>query len=470
MTKREDLTDATTQGATTTAGALGARLALRVASPTFFHTHPIPPVGELVLGRAPEADVTIPHRSVSRRHAILRAQPGLTPQAGTPGLSIEDLGSSNGTRVSGRRIASGERVAIQPGSVVEVGSVTVVVQRIGGVGAPAEQAPVLAQSGAMRRVYDLVDRIADGAIHVLVLGETGTGKDVVARLLHARSSRSKKPFLAINCAAVGEQLVESELFGHEKGAFTGALQSKPGLLEMAEGGTVLLDEIGEMPPGLQAKLLRVLEDRLVRRVGGVKARAVDVRFVAATNRDLAADAAAGRFRQDLFFRLNGVAVRLPPLRERVTDIGELARAFASEHARESGRPEPRLAAESLALLEAHAWPGNVRELKNAVARAVLLATGDALTPDLFHLDKPDAPLPPDNTAEVAEVPAVTVPPPALEDKPLKGELAQIERRRIEEALARCAGNQSEAAKLLGLSRNTLLARIRTYGLPRPRRR
>ncbi len=313
-------------------------------------------------------------------------------------------------------------------------------------GAPlGRDAPILA--GALAALGPVIDRVAAGGINVLVVGETGVGKEVIAQQIHARSPRAGKPFLALNCAALSESLLESELFGHEKGAFTGAVQRKLGLLEAARGGTVFLDEIGEMPLALQAKLLRVLEQREVLRVGGLKPEPIDVRFVAATHRDLQREVADGRFRQDFYFRLNGISIAVPPLRDRRDEILLLAKRFVAEAASRARRSPPTLDAAAERALLAHPWPGNVRELKNVVERAVVLASGSTISPEHFHLE-PAAGKPGPSSPKAAE---------------------PDERQRILDALEQCAGNQTKAAKLLGFSLRTLVSRLDQYGIPRPRK-
>jgi two-component system response regulator AtoC len=284
---------------------------------------------------------------------------------------------------------------------------------------------------------------------------TGRANGVGARRLHQRSLRADAAFLCLNCAAFSESLLESELFGFERGAFTGATQPKPGLLESAEGGTVLLDEIGEMPPALQAKLLRVIEQREVLRVGALKPRPIDVRFLAATHKDLDAEIKAGRFRSDLFFRLHGVTVTVPPLRERVHEIEPLARAFLAEACAEARRTDvPDIAPSALAFLKRHAWPGNIRELRNTIERAAILCAGSAI--ELSHLPGADrSGTRAENEAWVASLYAAD---------------PSEERARILDALARSGGNQTAAAKLLGVARRTLVTRLGKHGLPRPRRR
>jgi DNA-binding NtrC family response regulator len=314
---------------------------------------------------------------------------------------------------------------------------------------------------AMARLDPVVGRVASGSINVLILGETGVGKEIMARAIHERSPRASAPMVCLNCAALSESLLESELFGHEKGAFTGATQSKPGLLEAAQGGTVFLDEIGEMPMGLQAKMLRVLEQREVLRIGALKPRAIDVRFVSATHRDPAREIEAGRLRQDLYFRLNGVTIEIPPLRSRVDEIEPLARAFLESACRQLGRaPAPRIAREVAAALIAHPWPGNIRELRNTMERAVLLCEGDVIGFDHVQLQA---------VAAAARLhPSIgEVTSPITGASPMRDD---AERARILDALDKTHWNQTRAAELLGMSRRTLVTRLGDYQLPRPRKR
>ncbi|AKT36757.1 sigma-54 interaction domain-containing protein [Chondromyces crocatus] len=320
---------------------------------------------------------------------------------------------------------------------------------------PKVATPIVA-SPQMRQLYERVGRVARGAISVLLLGETGVGKEVMAQALHARSPRAGKPFLPISCAELAESLLESELFGHEAGSFSGATRAKPGLIEMADGGTVFLDEVGELHPSIQVKLLRVLEEQRVRRVGGVRPRDIDVRFIAATNRDLAAGVKQGAFRQDLFFRLNGVSLTIPPLRERVEEIPLLAQQFCAQCAEQLGiSPAPELSPQALSVLMEHDWPGNVRELRNVVERAIMLSSGPSLQPehlDLFRED--DGPL---SGGRARELP-----------KP-DGDDEEGKRAAILQVLTDCAFNQTKAAKRLGMSRRTLIHRIEEYGFARPKK-
>ena len=239
---------------------------------------------------------------------------------------------------------------------------------------------VIVESNRMRALYELARRAAAGNSNVLILGETGAGKEVLAETIHRTSARAGGPFMALNCAALSESVVESELFGHERGAFTGAAQAKPGLLEAAAGGTVFLDEIGEMPLTIQVKLLRVLETRRVLRVGATQPRAIDVRFLAATNRDLDEEVAEKRFREDLYFRLNVITLDIPPLRERPEEIAALARMFLDRLSDSATHPPPALREDALDLLRGYTWPGNIRELRNVIERAFVLCTGPELRP------------------------------------------------------------------------------------------
>jgi DNA-binding NtrC family response regulator len=333
----------------------------------------------------------------------------------------------------------------------------------------------LVHDAVMQRVMQLAERAAAGTINVLIVGETGAGKEVLAERVHRMSPRADKPFLCLNCASLSEHLLESELFGHERGAFTGATDAKPGLLETAPGGTVFLDEIGEMPLLLQAKLLRVLETRLVTRVGGLKPKAIDVRFVAATNRNLEEEVAAGRFRRDLYFRLNGMTLHIPPLRARRGEIAPLAAIFLAHFSEPTGRPAPQLSDEALVMLESYVWPGNVRELRNMMERAVLLCTGDEILPEHLLLESMSAAMAPaaDPTLPQPDLytrstsPAGMQAPAGAAPAPLGD--PEEERERILRVLAECGGNQSRAAKVLGIARSTLVLRLNEYQVPRPRK-
>ena len=245
-----------------------------------------------------------------------------------------------------------------------------------------------ALSSQMQRIQEVAARAAEGNINVLLLGETGVGKEVLAQRIHRLSPRSDKPILCVNCAGLTETLLESELFGYEKGAFTGATQAKPGLLETAQGGTVFLDEVGELPLVIQAKLLRVIDSRQVMRLGGLKARPIDVRFISATNRDIEAEVQRGTFRRDLFFRLNGISLTIPPLRQRLSEIPALCEKFLSNACLDFGRnPQPVISQRAMALLRGYSWPGNIRELRNVIERAVVLCTGFEIGPEHLPMEK-----------------------------------------------------------------------------------
>ncbi len=305
---------------------------------------------------------------------------------------------------------------------------------------------------AMQKVYDLMARVAGTKTNVLIGGESGTGKELVARGIHELSERKGKPFIAVNCAAIPENLLESELFGHVRGAFTGAVQNKPGLFEAADGGTLFLDEIGELPSSLQAKLLRVIQDRTVRRVGGNADTVVDVRLVAATNRDLHAEATAGRFREDLYYRLNVIQIVLPPLRERMEDVPLLVQHFVGKYAREIGRENLVVSEAALARLLAHDFPGNVRELENSIERAVALTRGDRIEADVL----PAAVLAQRERAQPSALPPAGVSLDALVDA--------YERTLLREALSRSMGVKKKAAQLLGISFRSFRYRLEKLGL------
>ena len=304
---------------------------------------------------------------------------------------------------------------------------------------------LVSRSPAMRRLHDLIEQVAPSSASVLITGESGSGKDFVAQILHDLSGRAQAPFIAVNCPAIPETLLESELFGHERGAFTGALADRPGLFEHAAGGTLFLDEITEMSPGLQAKLLRVLETRRYRRVGGREERLADLRIVAATNRDPERSVSDGRLREDLYYRLNVFQIAVPPLRERREDIAALAARFIAHFAGQNGRPVEGLSNEALAALEHYDWPGNVRELRNAIERAVVLARGPAI--ELSDLPQ-----------RIARPVVVIERGSSLVVEPLE----EIERKAILGTLERFSQNKTHAARALGISLKTLHNKLKRY--------
>ncbi len=314
----------------------------------------------------------------------------------------------------------------------------------------AAEREILGHSQAIARVREMVARIAPTDSTVLVAGESGTGKEVIARAIHAASPRRDAPFVGINCAAIPSELLESELFGHVRGAFTGADRARQGLLEAARGGTLFLDEIGDMPPGMQAKLLRVLQERKVRRVGGNEEIPVDVRVIAATHRDLPGLVREGRFREDLYYRIHVIRIDVPPLRARPEDLPEFVRHFLRRHAERMGRRVERIDPAFLEALARHDWPGNVRELENVVERAVALAPGDALVPET---------LPPEILAGSGRAPEV---PPGGFD--LERHLEAERRRYMEAALRACGGVQTRAAERLGMSFRSFRYFAKKYGL------
>jgi transcriptional regulator with PAS, ATPase and Fis domain len=522
--------------------------------------HVLPEVGSITIGRDSDNDVHIEDESISRRHAVLRVDGGLT---------IEDLGSSNGTKLRDQVIEPHRPHQLGLNELLTLGSVTVIVQarfapaqanrittqdyfqtrveeecaraerggtpfavigfyaqdrsdrmRTEALVATLRQSDVLARFGehmyallamdatreqaaqiaermtqsledagarashriahfpsdarsafallnqiaehddveredlvieeqSMRDLYALARRIAPSDLSVLILGETGVGKEKMARALHVMSDRADQPFVTLNCAALNDSLLESELFGHERGAFTGANATKQGLLESAHGGTVFLDEIGDMSLAIQAKILRVLEDGEVRRVGGIRSTTVSVRFLAATNMDLEAAVERDAFREDLYFRLSAATLVIPPLRERPREIVVLARWFAARAGERMGRPNINFRPDAFVLLRNYSWPGNIRELRNVIERAVLLCNNDLITDE--HLP-------------VAKMRGTYLRAP--HDPPRNPD----ERARVLDALEQAEGNQSKAASLLGVSRRTLINRLEQYNLPRPRKR
>ncbi len=312
----------------------------------------------------------------------------------------------------------------------------------------------------MDRAYALAELVAPTPVCVLLLGETGVGKTVAAERIHAASGRTG-PLLKLNCAAVPEQLLEAELFGYERGAFTGAQAAKPGLVEAATNGTLLLDEIGDMPLATQAKLLHVVEHNEVMRLGALKPRAVDVRFLAATHRDLPAMITEKTFRADLYYRINGIAITIPPLRERRDELLALAAHFLASTCRRIGREPPRLRADAQAALLAHAWPGNLRELRNVMDRVALLAQGGEAGADVLGLAPASPTTPPATPRAKAER--------AAAGGDLRAEIEAFERERVLQALEEAGNNQARAAEMLGLPLRTFVAKLTRFGLTRAKR-
>jgi two-component system response regulator AtoC len=317
---------------------------------------------------------------------------------------------------------------------------------------PADAEPELAgQSARMLEVFKAIGLAAATDAAVLIVGESGTGKELVAAALHRHSDRASGPFIRVNCGALPESLIESELFGHEQGAFTGADRQKPGRFERAAGGSIFLDEVGELPLPAQAKILRVLQQREFERVGGTETLRSDARVISATHRDLSKEVSAGRFREDLFYRLNVARIVIPPLRDRAEDIPLLAEHILQRVERRHGWGKLSLSPEALATIRERSWPGNVRQLENALARAVIAARGRTILPE--HLD-----------AEEPVDPAIAAVGEAVESLPLRALLAEVERRAIQRALSACGGNRTRTAERLGICRRQLFDKIREYDL------
>jgi DNA-binding NtrC family response regulator len=393
-------------------------------------------------------DLILEDRTVSRHHFEI--------QYTDKGYLIVDLNSTNGTFLDGRRV---ERAYLSAGASIRAGSailsfapldeeIDIEPDRAGQLGG------MVGQSAKMRQIFGLIRKIAPMDVSVIIQGETGTGKELVARAIHDGSLRAKGPFLVLDCGAIPPNLIESELFGHEKGAFTGAHMSRPGAFERANGGTIFLDELGELRLDLQPKLLRVLENREVRRVGSNKVIEVDVRVIAATNRDLAKEVAAGNFREDLYFRLSVINIHLPPLRQRRDDIPHIIRTKLADPEIVSKQGRKRFAPEAMSMLMGYNWPGNVRELMNVLSHVLTFADGDEI--DVAHLpprimgDEKEAPLPFNEH---------------LSFKDAKEQILEsFERKYIASVLKRCGGNISRAARESGLHRKSIERLVKKYNL------
>jgi DNA-binding NtrC family response regulator len=441
--------------------------------------HRLPADGQVTIGRAEGNDIRIENSAVSRNHAVLHLGPP---------MSVEDLGGANGTFLHdlGASAGSGEtfdlkrlskaKAVIELGQSINLGTTTIVVRRcalgdgdVSHTHALGSEGGIILSDAGMKAVYDEARRAARGTISVLILGETGVGKEILAQEIHRCSPRASGPFVGINCSALSESLLESELFGHEKGAFTGAVTMRAGLFETAEGGSVFLDEVGELSPSTQVKLLRVLEERKVLRVGGRVPRAIDVRFISATHRDLEAAIDAGKFREDLYFRLNGIELTVPPLRCRSGEIESLAQFFAADSSAKLNRSTaPAISAAFLGYLHKYAWPGNVRELRNVMDRAVVLSAGETLRAEHLPAKLVTAASSPTGSREANKA---QEPIGVNNDlSRLRREMSDLELKRIKDALERCGGNQTQAAELLGISRRTLVTRLGEYPIARPRKR
>ncbi|WNC15730.1 sigma-54 dependent transcriptional regulator [Brevibacillus brevis] len=325
---------------------------------------------------------------------------------------------------------------------------------------PEERADVpgllIGLSPAMQEVYKLVGKVSMSRATVLIQGESGTGKELIAKAIHANSPRADKPLISVNCGAIPEKLLESELFGYERGAFTGAVGRKQGLFEVADGGTLFLDEVGELTLPLQVKLLRVLQERTLVRLGGVESIPVDVRIIAATNRDLRERMQKELFREDLYYRLNVVPIKMPPLRERKEDIPLLIRHFLAKFSRETGKEGCYLSPAAVELLHAYDWPGNVRQLENTIERAVVLASGPAILPEHVQVHMEESSQTIESPSEKQGI--------RYDDRPMKDIIQEVEKEAITRALHREKGNRLRTAKRLGISRSALLYKMEMYGI------
>lgn len=425
----------------------------------------------VVLGRGGESSWRLPDPAVSRRHC--RIEP-----LGDGRFEVIDLGSRAGIRINGRPVKRG---LLEKGDLLALGqtSLFVAARSPGEVELPGSQLPeastyfstllekgqkarllaprvaekpLLGEHPALLRVSAIIDKVAPTPATVLILGESGSGKEVAARCLHAGSPRAEKNFVAINCASLSENLLESELFGHEKGAFTGAVERKIGKLEVAAGGTLFLDEIGEMPMLVQARLLRVLQERCYERVGGTRSIEVDVRILAATHRDLEQEVRAGRFREDLFYRLKVITLRMPSLRERIEDLPQLAAHFAARHGEALRGKKVTITPAAMAALQAHSWPGNVRELANAIESAVVLGSGECIEPEdlpeAVFAARQQAPAPaPEAPALLSTADAITA--------GFQAAVGRFKKALLQQTLEAKGGNVTRAAEALGLHPNHL---------------
>ena len=409
-----------------------------------------------VIGSAPNADLRLEDSSVSRRHCEIRAD--------ERGYGIADLESTNGTFVNGVRIAS---AFLNPGAEIQLGTTRIVFS-------PTMEARelqispsecfggVLGRSVAMRRVFYIAETYAPTDASIMITGETGTGKEIMAEEIHRHSARAAKPFVVIDCAALAKDLIESELFGHVKGAFTGAASDRPGAFEYANGGTVFLDEIGDLAPELQPKLLRVLEKREIRRVGTNAVQKVDVRIICATNRRMDAEVEAGRFREDLFYRLCVVNFEIPPLRRRKEDIPLLARKFVSDLHGSDALDEIADFDAAMEVLRRHDWPGNVRELRNLIDRAFYSPSRPIDLTACLHAGRLVKARAPDSAIEAMKV------DDAIGNRPFKEEKAELvdefERKYILKLLKRNDGNVSKSSREAGIERAYLQRLIKKYGI------
>ncbi|HET6280433.1 MAG TPA: sigma 54-interacting transcriptional regulator [Polyangia bacterium] len=431
----------------------------------------LPVEGDVLIGRGVEAFVRIEMVAISRQHARLTLAPG--------SVRLRDLNSQNGTRVNGERLVNDRPLVY--GDIISLGEITAILaedsepagvpKKAGRAAPPASlddeqlfefgDRTVLIADPAMKHVYTQLGRLARSDLSVLVRGETGTGKELAATALHFWSKRWNQPLVTINCAALPESIAESELFGHTRGAFSGASNDKPGLIESGNGGSVFLDEIGDLSLAVQGKLLRVLETRKVMRLGSVNERQIDIRVIAATHRDLETGVRDGWFRHDLYYRLNVALVALPPLRARKRDLPLLAARFLKDACQALGRPEASLTDDAMARLSAHGWPGNVRELKNLMDYIAAASPDNVVGPEHFEarLDAPGGAV---ATPGLVAVPAAA--PANAAARSLADSTREHERASIEAALRETNGNKTRAAKLLGVPLRTFMEKVKRHGL------
>jgi two-component system response regulator AtoC len=471
----EQLTELDQDRAEVTDFSGGARAYLIVHGPERADVVDVPVDRETVIGRGADAHAVVDDARVSRRHARLRWEGG--------SLFIDDLGSRNGTNVNGEVLQNESRRA-RGGDCIRLAGrdITVAIVSVNEPASAANderpEAPpsrplsrplgdspqrntpdgVVIAEPSMARMFGFTRRVAATSTTVLILGETGVGKEVVAQQIHAWSARHDRPFVRVNCAALPETLVESELFGHERGAFTGAERRKIGFAEAAHEGTLFLDEIGELSLPVQAKLLAMLENRSIVRLGSTVETPVNVRVIAATHRHLTEEVKKGTFREDLYYRIGVVVIRVPPLRERPSEVTLLAKLFAKRFGSHTGFGEPTIAADAAAALVAHQWPGNIRELRNAIEHAVLLTEDGVIRRE--HL--PETVL---GSASGASSAAASRPSTARAGG-VRAALAEVERASIEEALRAEGGNRTRAALKLGISLRSLLYKLEKYGVGR----
>lgn len=445
-TETLDLVDSTNEAAPGSAEETVTYLTIHNAAGD--RTYALRAEHSLLIGRDPACELRIDEPSVSRKHAKLTVVEGRA--------HLADLDSQNGTVLGDTRLTG--RAQLQPGDVFYIGGSTFIFHEPHALGAwnehllPCPNVRAVAADPKTRLFCRELENTARSALNVLLQGETGTGKEVAARALHFSSDRRLAPIIAVNCAALPEALIESELFGHERGAFSGAHATQTGLFEEAHGGTIFLDEVGELSLPAQAKLLRVLETRRVSRLGeGSRERTLDLRVIAASNRDLADEVAQGRFRRDLYFRLAGAKLWLPALRDRRADVPVLAYSFLDEARQQLGREAVSIGARAMALLLEQSWPGNVRQLRHLMELCAANAEGTTLCPRELQARLEPTPMSPRSA-------------PGF--RPLEDEVRELEKSRMSAALSATQGNQKRAAELISMPRRTFLTKLKTYGLER----